>query len=259
MSKKFVGLQLYSIRDVLEAEPGKFAEVMGQIKAMGYDGVELAGLYGLDADYIHTVLNEVGLTPISAHVPLTEMIADIDAVAKTYKAIGCEYIAVPYLTEELRPNTPGYKPTLENIARFGKAVKPYGLQMLYHNHDFEFVTLEDGTFGFDDIYTQIPADVLQVEPDTCWIKVAGQDPAGYVKKYSGRCPVVHLKDFVKEDATNFFEFRAVGSGQQVWQPILDAVVEADAKWVIVEQDQSYDLPSLECARMSREYLKSLGW
>ena len=277
MEKVFVGLQLYGIRDVLQGNPEKFEEVMQQVKDMGYDGVEFAGLYGLEPEYIRDTLKKIGLIPISAHVPLAEMMEDINYVGETYAKIGCEYVAVPYLPEEYRPNAPGYETAIEMIADYGKAVKPYGLQMLYHNHDFEFVTLPNGTYGFDDIYTQIPADVLQVQPDTCWIKVAGEDPAAYVRKYTGRCPIVHLKDFIKEgDPANMYEligtkteekkisrgmfkFRAVGSGQQDWQPILDATVEAGAKWVIVEQDQSYELASLECARMSREYLKTLGW
>lgn len=137
--------------------------------------------------------------------------------------------------------------------------------------------MPDGSFGFDDIYTQVPATALQAEPDTCWIKVAGQNPADYVKKYTGRCPIVHLKDFIKkgspknlykligietEEQTEeggVFEFRPVGFGQQLWEPILTASLEAGAGWVIVEQDEHYDLPSLEAARRSREYLKILGW
>jgi len=154
-------------------------------------------------------------------------------------------------------------------------MKANGLQLLYHNHDFEFVKLEDGSYGFDDIYKQVPQ--LAAEPDTCWIKVAGENPAAYVEKYTGRAPVVHLKDFIKEgnpknlykligieteeveEDTGMFEFRAVGFGQQIWLPILEASVKAGAEWVVVEQDEHYDIPAIECARRSREYLKILGW
>ena len=121
------------------------------------------------------------------------------------------------------------------------------------------------------------ADCLQAEPDTCWIKVAGQSPEKYVEKYTDRCPIVHLKDFIKEGNpkslykligietedvegdTGVFQFRPVGFGQQIWEPILNAAVKSNAKWVVVEQDEHNDIPSLECARRSREYLKILGW
>lgn len=277
MSKLPVGIQVYGLRDELENTPENFKNVMQQIKDMGYDGVELAGLYGLKPEYIRDTLNEIGLVPISAHVPLVDMMADAQKVADDYSIIGVKYVVVPYLPEEYRHNTPGYAAVIEAMKEIGKVMKDNGLKLLYHNHDFEFVELPDGTLGFDDIYTKIPSDLLMVEPDTCWIKVAGQDPAGYIKKYGSRCEIVHLKDFIKEgnpknlykligieteeaaEDTGIFEFRPVGFGQMIWEPILNTAQEAGSKWVVVEQDEHYDITCLEAARRSREYLKILGW
>lgn len=278
MTKKLpVGIQVYGLRDLLENTPEQFPVVMKQVKELGYDGVELAGLYGLDPTFIRDTLAEIGLTPLSAHVPLADMTADIEKVIADYQLIGVDYLVVPYLPEEYRHLTPGYPVVIEEMKKIGAAVKTAGMKLLYHNHNFEFVRLENGTFGFDDIYRQVPADLLMVEPDTCWIKVAGQDPVEYIHKYGSRCEVIHLKDFVKEgnpqnlykligietekkeEDTGFFEFRPVGFGQMLWEPILNASLEAGAKWVVVEQDEHYDLPPMECARRSREYLKILGW
>ena len=272
-----VGIQVYGLRDLLENTPEQFPAVMKQVKELGYDGVELAGLYGLDPTFIRDMLAEIGLTPLSAHVPLADMTADIEKVIADYQLIGVDYLVVPYLPEEYRHLTPGYPVVIEEMKKIGAAVKAAGMKLLYHNHNFEFVRLEDGMFGFDDIYRQVPADLLMVEPDTCWIKVAGQDPVEYIHKYGSRCEVIHLKDFVKEgnpqnlykligietekkeEDAGFFEFRSVGFGQMLWEPILNASLEAGAKWVVVEQDEHYDLPPMECARRSREYLKILGW
>ena len=277
MKKLPVGIQVYGLRDLLEDTPENFADVMRQVKAMGYDGVELAGLYGLEPEYIRKTLDEIGLVPISAHVPLADMMADAQGVADTYKKIGVEYIAVPYLPEEYRPNTDGYETVKKEMTRIGQVMKENGIKLEYHNHDFEFVRLPDGTFGFDDIYKQIPEDILKVDPDLCWIMVAGQSPVEYLKKYGSRCEIVHLKDFIKEgnprnmykligieteqeeEDTGIFEFRPVGFGMQIWEPVLDAVIEAGSKWVVVEQDEHYGLTPAEAARRSREYLKILGW
>ncbi|MCI5758443.1 MAG: sugar phosphate isomerase/epimerase [Bilifractor sp.] len=280
MSNKLpVGIQVYGLRDLLEKTPDRFPEVMQSIKDMGYDGVELAGLYGLEPEYIKETLEKIGLNPISAHVPLVDMMADPQGIADTYKKIGVKYIAVPYLPEEYRPNVSaeGYKKVIEEMTRIGRIFKENGIKLEYHNHDFEFVKMPDGSFCFDDIYTQIPEDLLKVEPDLCWIKVAGQKPVEYLKKYGARCEVVHLKDFIKEGNPKnmykligttvkeeegddgIFEFRPVGFGMQIWEPILDTCTEIGAKWVVVEQDEHYSLDPLEAARRSREYLKILGW
>ncbi len=277
MNKIPVGIQVYGLRDLLEDTPENFKNVMQNIKDMGYDGVELAGLYGHTPEFVRDTLNQIGLIPVSAHVPLADLMEDAERIARDYLMIGCTYIVVPYLPEEYRHLTPGYDTVIKELKRIGSIMKANGLKLLYHNHDFEFVLLPDGRFGFDDIYEQVPADILMVEPDTCWIKVAGQEPKAYIRKYGERCEIVHLKDFIKEGSpknlykligtevkeeaedTGVFEFRPVGFGQQIWEPILKASLEAGAKWVVVEQDEHYGLGSLEAARRSREYLKILGW
>ena len=272
-----VALQVYGIRDILEQNPEKFSEVMAQVKAIGYDGVELAGLYGLDPVFVRETLQRIGLVPVGAHVPLDELMDDIEKIIAVYKLIGTRYLVVPYLPEKYRPQNPGYEKAISELTRIGNLVADHDMTLLYHNHDFEFVVLPDKTFGLDDIYARVPPRALEAELDTCWIKVAEQDPAAYLGKYQGRCPVVHLKDYIKEgrpknlyqligidreaagEDSGIFEFRSVGFGQQIWEPILTAALEADAKWAVVEQDEHYGLPSLECARRSRAYLRILGW
>ena len=65
MSKKLpVAIQVYGLRDLLENTPENFKEVMQKVKDLGYDGVELAGLYGLKPEYVKEVLDEVGLVPV---------------------------------------------------------------------------------------------------------------------------------------------------------------------------------------------------
>jgi sugar phosphate isomerase/epimerase len=272
-----VGIQLYSLRDMLEETPQNFASVMQQLRDYGYDGVELAGDYGLAPEYIRDTLDEIGLTPVSAHVPLLSLMDNAQKAADEYATIGCRYLVVPYLPEEYRHFSSGYEKVLSEIERIGNEMRQSGLQLLYHNHDFEFVKLPDGSNGFDDIYRRVSPDVLAAEPDTCWIKVAGFDPVEVVKKYTGRCPIIHLKDFIKEGnpkgmykligieneaeeaGSGIFEFQPVGFGQQIWLPILAASVQSGAQWVVVEQDEHYGIPSIECARRSREYLRILGW
>ena len=63
----------------------------------------------------------------------------------------------------------------------------------------------------------------------------------------------------KKEETGKFEFRPVGHGMQDIPPVLEASIEAGSKWVVVEQDQSYEQAPLDAVKMSREYLKSLGW
>jgi len=278
MSKLPVGIQVYGLRDLLENTPEDFEKVMTEIKAMGYDGVELAGLYGIEPAKVKEILDRVGLVPMSAHVAFAEMVENLEQVIADYKVIGVKYLVMPYLPEEYRPANPeGFLNYLKELGKVGARIHEAGFTLLYHNHDFEFVKMPEGDYGYDRMFEMIPADDLQSELDTCWCDVAIQKPAEYVKKYAGRLPVLHLKDYIKKgevksmykligvedeeagEETGFFEFRPIGFGQMIWEPILKEAEEGGTKWVVVEQDEHYDLSPLECARRSREYLKILGW
>ena len=279
MGKKLpVGLQVYGLRDLLENTPENFKNVMTKVKEMGYDGVELAGLYGLEPKFVKETLDEVGLIPISAHVAFQEMMDDIDKVIADYSVIGVKYLVMPYMAEEYRPANPeGFKEFLPLLNQVGEKIHKAGMTFLYHNHDFEFVKLENGKWGYDEMFDAIPAENLQSELDTCWCDVATGEAPEFIKKYTDRIPVVHLKDYIKkgevknmykligideeesEGDTGYFGFRSVGFGQMLWEPVLEAAIDAKAQWVIVEQDEHYELEPLECARRSREYLKILGW
>ena len=270
-----IAIQLYTVRDQAAAD---FEGTLKAIKAMGYEGVEFAGLHGKTAAEVKALCAEIGLTPISAHVPYYDMIADPKGVLSDYAEIGCKYVAIPYLTPECRPGTDGFAKVVENAEMLGKVAKELGMTLLYHNHDFEFEKI-DGKYALEVLYDTVPADLLQTELDTCWVRVGGEEPAAYVRKFSGRAPVVHLKDFYKagEKAEGMYEligikpegetaseesfgFRPVGHGLQNIPAILEASIDAGAEWVVVEQDRpALGLTPMESIKTSREYLKTQGW
>lgn len=272
MTKLPIAIQLYSVRDDMAAD---FEGTLRKIKALGYDGVEFAGLFGNDPKYIKELLKEIGLEPVSAHVAYKEMMADIEGVMSAYETIGVKYIVIPYMTEEYRPNAEKFDEAIEGMKLLGKAANAHGMTLLYHNHDFEFVKMGD-EYGIDVMYQRVPADLLKTELDTCWVNVAGEEPAAFVLKYSGRAPVVHLKDFYmpakkpekmyaligiddgeaeQKNEEDSFGFRPVGYGAQNIPAIIDASEKAGAKWLVVEQDDpSLGKSPMECAQMSIEYL-----
>lgn len=266
-----IAVQVYSVRDFAERD---FRRTLEEIKKMGYEGIEFAGFYANNPEDVKKWCEELELTPISAHVPYYEILSNPQGVLSTYANIGCKYVAIPYLTPECRPGTDGFADVIKNAESFGRAAKALGMTLLYHNHDFEFEKIGD-EYALDMLYRTVPADLLQTELDTCWVNVGGEDPANYIRKYSGRSPVVHLKDFVGGKAENMyeligiesekkaaeavqFEFRPVGYGRQNFPEIIKASKEAGAEWVVVEQDvPSMGLTSMESIRKSIEYLKTL--
>ena len=266
-----IAVQVYSVRN--DANKNLF-DTLKKIKAMGYDGVEFAGLYGHTPEEVKSMCDDIGLVPISAHVPYLDMIADPEGVLGMYATIGCKYVAIPYLTPEYRPGTENFPEVIKNATMLGEVAKKLGMQLLYHNHDFEFTRI-GGKYALDMLYEGVSAENLQTELDTCWVNVGGEVPADYLRKYSGRSPVLHLKDFVGEKSENMseligidskaparpagFELRPLGKGVQDFPAILDAAKEAGTKWLVIEQDNpSLDMTPMQSIKVGLDYLKTIN-
>lgn len=269
MWKEKVGLQLYSVRENLEKD---FEGTLRKVKEMGYSAVEFAGLYGNAPEKVKALCEEIGLVPLSAHVPFQELKADPEGTVECYKKAGCRYIVIPYLTEEYRPGAEKFDEVLKYAKLLGEICARKDLVLQYHNHDFEFAKI-DGEYALDVLYKEVGPELLQTQIDTCWVNVAGEDPAAYVRKYAGRIPTVHLKDFAGQKAgrmygligmeddtakSDVFEFRPLGKGLQDIPAIVKASIESGAQWLIVEQDEpSMGLDRMACTRESIAYLSGV--
>ena len=268
-----VGLQLYSVRDDMAAD---FFGTLKAVKEIGYDYVEFAGYYGHSAEEIKAELDRLGLSCPSVHQGPDLFLQQGQEAVDFLKVLGVKYAAIPWYGIENYQNG-NFDKTIEKFRAVCELLKKNGVQLTYHNHDFEFNYL-DGEFILEKIYAALPD--IEGEVDTCWCRYAGVDPAAFIRKYKGRMHTLHLKDLTckklasgpvyaliddsgkasepvsKED--NGFAFRPLGMGMQDFPAILAAAEYAGTEYVIVEQDLSNDMPPLEAAKLSREYLRSLG-
>ena len=273
-----VGVQLYSVRTDLEQD---FYGTLKKVREMGYAGVEFYGeYYGNSVTQVKRWCTELGLIPFSNHVPYQQMIDDVDKVIAENTILGVQYIVFPYMDEASRPgiDPEQFKATVARLGEVGAKVREAGFQLLYHNHDFEFVTLADGTVGYDYIFSSNDRVNLQNELDVCWAQYAGFDPAEEIAKYNGNVPVVHAKDYYLEgklskapyaligistdnsmkDDGGWFEYRPLGMGQVDIPAVIKAAIAAGSQWICVEQDEPCEgLSRLEGIAKSVEYLRSL--
>lgn len=272
-----VGAQLYSVRTDLEKD---FYGTLKAVKEMGYAGVEFFGeYYGYSPLQVKKWCVELGLIPFSNHVPYQEMIDDIDKVIADNTVLGVQYIVFPYMPTHPARNIESFKKTVVGIGKCGAKVSEAGFQLLYHNHDFEFVKMEDGSLAYDYIFSTVGRELLQNEPDVCWIDYAGQSPVAYLEKYAGNIPVVHLKDYKREgqlssdpyaligvasdnskkNDSGKFEFRPLGEGQVDIKAAIQAAIDGGAQWLCVEQDEPRQGDTrMDGLRRSAEYLRALG-
>lgn len=249
-----IAIQLYSVRNEMEAD---FVATLKQLKKMGYDGVELVGMYGRKPEEIHAICTEIGLVPVSVHVGIDEIMNWSTEQFQKYVRIGCRQVVLSYIPPEYRYGTDQYDELLKHLREMGEYGRKIGVPLAYHNHDFEFAKVDE-EYVLDMLYRKIPSDTLLTELDTCWIHVGGENPVDYIRKYSNCMLAVHLKDYqISEDGLDIC-MCPLGQGLLDFQDILFAVKETSTEWLVVEQDYpNGNSTPMECARMSIEYLKSL--
>ena len=274
MSKIQIGLQLYSVRDKMQES---VEDTLRAVKEMGYDYVEFAGYFDHTAEELAALLKKYDLKCRSIHQVIDFYLEKGEEAVRFVKTLGIEFSAIPWYSKDnyTAERMDDTKALFEKVSRI---LADSGIELLYHNHDFELAPYGD-TLILDYLFENVTG--LNPEFDTCWIKYAGYDPCKYLATYAGRYKIVHLKDFVcdnlaagpvyalidkdgkeakpKSRDEMGFRFRPVGSGMQDIPAIIEAAIKGGAELFIVEQDQSYEQDSLDAARKSREYLRSIGY
>lgn len=258
MSQFQVGYQLYSVRDEMQAD---MAGTLKQISSMGYTHVEFAGFFDHSAKEVRKMLDENHLSGFSVHQGYLPLLEKPEETIQYLQTVGVKYYIIPYLPEERHRTEDGFQKTILLLQAAVKLLEGSGISLMYHNHDFEFKALGND-LKIDRLLDAVPQ--MGPEFDTCWIKYAGYSPEEYLMKYRGRIEVAHLKDFVgqiRPEATqqeNGFEYRPIGQGVQDIPSIVKAAEEAGVQYLVVEQDASVTCPPLAAAKLSRDYLKSIG-
>lgn len=220
------GVQLYTVRTLMEKD---VTETLKALAAIGYEQVEFAGYYGAKPGEIRKVLNGEGLAAPSAHLQLAQLRDNFAESMETVAEIGHRYAVLPWLAEEER--TPdNYRRLAEELNRWGEQFRAAGIQLAYHNHDFEFQET-DGFHPYHHLLETTDPQLVSFEMDLFWMHKAGRDPLAYFRKYPGRFPLWHIKDMDKAgDMVN------VGAGLIDFPEIFKAAETAGYRFGFVEHD-----------------------
>lgn len=251
MRKMGIGLQLYTLRDETAQD---FRGTLRKVAELGYEGVEFAGYGDIPAEEMKTLLQELGLQAIGSHVGLHLLREDLQKEIDYLKTIGAKYMMCPYVAPEDRSSAEDWKSLFAFLEEVGIEARKQGLVFGYHNHAFEFEDKVGDSFVFDAMYEATSPEAVQVEMDVCWVQFAGQDPLVYIPKYAGRLPLLHLKDFSKDDQGGMKTLE-LSQGSVDLPAVIQAASDAGTQWLIVEQDVCQN-PPLESISNSLNWLKS---
>jgi sugar phosphate isomerase/epimerase len=171
------------------------------------------------------------------------------------KTAGHTYVTVPWIDEKIRNSADDYRRVADLFNRAAEKAKEAGLRFAYHNHDFEFRTV-DGAVPFDILLERTQRGLVDFEMDLYWVVKGGQDPIAYFNKYPGRFAMVHVKDATAAPERTIAD---VGKGTIDFRQIFahDAAHGAHIKHFFVEHDNPAD--PWASIKASHDYLAQLDY
>ncbi|MCX5497574.1 sugar phosphate isomerase/epimerase [Kaistia dalseonensis] len=233
MSKHKISFQLYSARNFPPLE-----SILEGLAKIGYDAVEpYYPLYGEDPAGYRAKVDAVGLVTPTFHAPPSGVIGETDRFIDIAKTIGATTIIPPHIGGDERPtDVAGWKAFAEKLARAAEKAKAAGLGLAWHNHDFEYVTLEDGSRPIDHLI----GNGVMAELDLGWVVRAGKDPIAEIDRLADQTIAFHIKDLAPAGTTVDDGWTNVGDGIVDWKALWPHINAAPKATVLVAE---HDNPS----------------
>ena len=250
--EKFIGLQLWSVRAAMNADPAGTLQKIGE---MGYKFVEGAGyqdgrLYGMEPEAFTALVEANGMEFISSHLgrelPTGENYEETmqwwAKAIETHKRAGAGYIVQPFMSRSALESLEVLKKWADYFNEIGEMANAAGLRFGFHNHAIEFTEVE-GVVAYDFLLQNTDPGKVFFQIDIYWIIEGGKEPVDYFQRYPGRFLMFHTKD--KEEVG--------ASGEIDFMPVYQNAELAGMRYQIVEVE-AYNYDPIESVRISLEYL-----
>lgn len=261
-SKYKMGLQLYTVRDAMEADP---KNCLQKVRDLGYEDLELYGFdgekgeyYGMKSKEFKLMLDDTGLSTSSGHYSLPayfdkkdeELMRYVDQCIEGAHILGQSYLTWPWLDPKFR-TIQGFKLLSDKLNKIGERVNAAGLGFAYHNHGFEFEE-HFGQKGYDIILKETDPDLVKLQMDLYWVMHDSQKtPAEWVDEQPGRYVMWHIKDMHKESR----DYTELGNGSIDYHSILPDPEKSGLEYYYIEQGSNFAVNSMQSIADSAEYFK----
>jgi len=250
--KKNIGLQLWSVRDVIKTD---LKGTIASIGKMGYSNIEAAGygdgkFYGMEPAEFKALVEKSGLVFLSSHTGQNlpdaaswdKTMAWWDQCIAAHKAAGVKYIVQPSMGKDAYESLANLKAYCDYFNTVGEKCNAAGIRFGYHNHDKEFMELESEIM-YDFMLKNTDPNKVMFQLDLFWIKKGGKNAIDYFNNYPGRFELWHVKDKAELGNKPTMDFK----------PAFEAKEKSGMKYFFVEVEE-YNFPPLESVKKSLQFL-----
>lgn len=243
------------ISGILDKElKGDWKSVLKQVASFGYTEFETGGFMGNSPEEFLNYCKEINLIPVAGFINFNsyddELGKNIDLIHQLQMKFGVTYwpwyTGGPFSLDDC-------KKSADRLNYLGKRCRENGVIFCWHNHNKEFIQMEQG-LPFDFIMNNTDSSFVKCEMDIYWVKKGGADPLAMLRKYKGRFAILHIKDMAPGESQ---DFECPGSGIIDFRPLFSEAESQDIGHYMVERDNVQD--GLACLNSSAQYLKNISF
>ncbi|SYZ77538.1 sugar phosphate isomerase/epimerase family protein [Trichococcus shcherbakoviae] len=283
MAKVKIGVQASTVKKSFE-EVGPY-ETLKKLHDIGYNSIEVSQVATTPENIaeIQKATADFGMEVASMSASLKPQVKDGESLTTHYdkivadcKAVGTNLLRIGMLPIDAMASLDKVLEFCHDVNEVTQKLKEDGITLYYHNHHIEFRKY-DGKFLLDIIREKAP--LLGFELDVHWVQRGGANPLEVIKDYKGKVELIHLKDYriseIPQDGfdalytgdvakfmdyfTNTIQFAELGTGSLPLKAIIEESIASGARYLLVEQDDTYGVDPFESLKISREYLLELGY
>jgi sugar phosphate isomerase/epimerase len=247
-----IGFQIYPVREQAAKD---FEGTLRQMAGLGYQTIELCSPPGyidsgfgplakLKASEVVQTLKAAGLRCESCHYGADEFKTSLDDRIDYARELGLKYMILSSFDLKREATLDDWRRAADDLNRVGERTKKAGIQLGYHNHNFEFKEV-NGLLIYDELMKRFDPKLIKMQFQ-CAVVSIGYDPVTYISKYPGRFCSLHLADWSSSEK----KMVSIGQGVIDWKKLFSAAKAGGIRNYFVEME-------MEALKASVPYLHNL--
>lgn len=206
-------VQQFMLGTVMNKE-AQAADTMRKMKEAGYNGIELCGFMihpsgmmvrlmtraagmpvgnGGKLDWPRLV-KDSGLKVVSIHQDLGSVERDPGAVAQEAGRFGTDKIVITGMYRFAYSDKDTVRELAQRLNKAGDALRKEGVELLYHNHNCEFLQVAPNQSAYQLLLAETDPDVVNFEFDSYWCAECGANPLAVMNALGNRMKLWHIND-----------------------------------------------------------------
>jgi sugar phosphate isomerase/epimerase len=248
-----ISIQLWTFADYVgfgsdPATQARLETVFAALSEMGYRNVEPFTFNGLTAEQYRALLEKYDLRASGEHTSIAEATWDqtlADARTLSLRYLGAGATPSNFTTEQQ------WVDYAEMLDRLGERAQRQGLELMVHNHNWEFQQVFGDRTAYDILQQHTDPRYVTFQLDLHWVTAGGADPVEVLQQYGDRIELFHVKDMAPDGSIEI-----VGEGIIDFPAIFDEA-GGGIRYYVVEHDPRFGDPTFdpfEAAQKGFDYL-----